>query len=133
MSERQLFASLQYHDADAAMDFLRAVGFVEAACYRDDTGAVAHAQFKWRDTGGIMLGSVKRADDDDSAWPRTAGQGQCYCVVATDEEVDRVHAAALAAGATSLEAPMSPDYGGRSCAVRDPEGNQWSFGSYAGE
>ncbi len=41
--------------------------------------------------------------------------------------------AALAAGATSTVAPQDEDYGGRNCAVRDAEGNQWSFGSYPGE
>ena len=40
---------------------------------------------------------------------------------------------ALAAGGTSVQAPMDPDYGGRTCTVRDAEGNQWSFGSYPGQ
>ncbi|HIT75961.1 MAG TPA: bleomycin resistance protein [Candidatus Avipropionibacterium avicola] len=133
MTNPQLFHSLQFTDVDAAIDWLRAVGFTEAACYRDESGAVVHAQYRWRDNGGIMFGSVTRADDDDSTWTRSAGHGQCYCVVETDDEVDRVHDAAVAAGATSIQAPSSPDYGGRSCAVQDREGNQWSFGSYRGE
>lgn len=133
MSTRTLFHSLQYHDVEAGMAFLRTVGFTEAACYRDESGAVVHAQYNWRDTGGVMFGAVERADGDDSAWSRSPGHGQCYCVVATEDEVDRIHAAALAAGATSLRAPAPPDYGGRECAVADAEGNQWSFGTYPGE
>jgi uncharacterized glyoxalase superfamily protein PhnB len=53
-------------------------------------------------------------------------------VVATDADVDDVYARALAAGATEALAPADQDYGGRSATVRDAEGNQWSFGSYAG-
>lgn len=129
---RQLFHSLQFTDPDVAMEFLRAVGFTEAAVYRDDAGAVVHAQYHWRETGGVMFGSVN-ADREETGYVRSAGTGQCYCVVGTDAEVDRVHDAALAAGATSVVAPNDPDYGGRGCTVRDAEGNQWSFGSYAGE
>lgn len=140
---RQLFHSLQFRDADRAMTWLRAVGFTEAACYRDDTGLVVHAQYNWRETGAIMFGSVmtpqetegtdRRAHDDaGQAWERPTGQGQCYCVVDSDAQVDEVHEAALAAGGTSIMAPQEPDYGGRGCTVRDPEGNQWSFGTYPG-
>jgi len=134
MTQRTLFHSLQYDDVEAGMDFLRAVGFTEAVVYRDDSGAVVHAQFDWRDTGGVMFGSVRRADDGErEGWLRSSGHGQCYCVVETDDDVRRVHEAALAAGATSVQAPTAPDYGGLTCAVRDPEGNQWSFGTYPGE
>jgi len=132
MSTPTLYHSMQFHDADRGMEFLRAIGFREAAVHRDDSGAVVHAEFRWRETGGVMFGSVQRADDADSGWVRLAGHGQCYCVVGSDEDVDRVHAAALAAGATSIQEPSAPDYGGRTCAVRDAEGNQWSFGSYGG-
>lgn len=143
MTQRQLFHSLQFSDADAAMVFLQAVGFTEAAVHRDDAGRVLHAEYHWRETGAVMFGSVMTAEeaegtdrathaDDGSPWVRTPGHGQCYCVVETDEDVDRVHDLALAAGGTSLQAPDNPDYGGRGCTVRDPEGNQWSFGSYPG-
>lgn len=129
---RQLFHSLQFTDVDRAMEFLRAVGFTENGVHRDDAGRVVHAQFDWRDTGGVMFGEVV-ADRPDTGYQRHAGGSQCYCVVESDADVDTVHAAALAAGATSVIAPQDPDYGGRTCTVRDAEGNQWSFGSYPGE
>jgi len=28
--------------------------------------------------------------------------------------------------------PHDTDYGARECALRDPEGNLWSFGTYRG-
>lgn len=139
MTQRTLYHSLQFRDPAAAARFLEAVGFTRAAWHTDpdDESIVVHAQYNWRDTGGVMFGSVDRKDHgrdaEASGWSRSSGHGQCYCVVESDEEVDRVYRAALAAGASSIQEPISPDYGGRSCSVRDAEGNQWSFGSYAGE
>lgn len=40
-------------------------------------------------------------------------------------DCDAVYAKALAAGATSLMAPMNMFYGDRSGAVQDPSGNKW--------
>lgn len=132
MPPRTLFHSLAFRDVDTAVAFLHAVGFTEAALHRDDGGRVVHAQFNWRgDSGGIMFGSAR--EESDPLWVDSVGHGQCYCVVPTDADVDRVHAAALAAGGTSVREPVDQDYGGRGCTVRDPEGNQWSFGSYPGE
>ncbi|CAG7573039.1 putative glyoxalase superfamily protein PhnB [Barrientosiimonas humi] len=130
---RQLFHAMQFDDADAAIAFLTAVGFRDNGVHRDESGAVVHAQFDWRDTGGVMFGSVRRADDpDDSDFLRTSGHAACYCVLAADDEVDATFERAVAAGATPVQAPTDQDYGGRSCTVRDAEGNQWSFGSYPG-
>jgi uncharacterized glyoxalase superfamily protein PhnB len=133
VSNRTLFHSLSFDDVEAAMAFLTAVGFTEAGLHRDesDPSRVLHAQYNWRDTGGVMFGS--RRVGDDRGFADSVGHAQCYCVVESDEDVDRVHAAALAAGATSVQAPADPAYGGRGCTVRDREGNQWSFGSYPGE
>lgn len=125
--------SLSYKDAPAAIEFLtEAFGFVAKAVYTDesDTSTVVHAQLDWPPGGGIMLGSSGRHDD---VWVDATGHGQCYCVTETDEDVDRIHERAIALGATSVRPPEDQDYGGRVCVVRDPEGNQWSFGSYRGE
>lgn len=53
-------------------------------------------------------------------------------MLAADDEVDATFDRAITAGATPVQAPADQDYGGRSCTVRDREGNQWSFGSYPG-
>lgn len=128
-----VFHSLSYRDAPAALELLSAAfGFVANGVYTgpDDPSTVVHAQMDWPPGGGIMLGSAGRRDD--GSWVDSAGHGQCYCVTDTDEDVDRVYAQALAAGATSVREPEDQDYGGRGCTLRDPEGNQWSFGSYRG-
>lgn len=128
----QLFATFKFHDAQRAIGLLKAMGFTQSALYTDDSdpAVVHHAEFAWRDRGGIMFGSTGAGGAE---LDRLAGQGTCYCVTETDQQVDAIHAAALAAGATSLNAPYGPDQGGRECAVTDPEGNIFTFGSYAGQ
>ena len=133
MKEPTVFHSLSYDDAPAAVEFLtRAFGFVTTAVYTDpdDPSRVVHAQLNWPPGGAIMLGSSRRHDEQ---WVDATGHGQCYCVTEADEDVDRIHARAVAAGATSVQPPEDQGYGGRGCTLRDPEGNQWSFGSYRGE
>ena len=128
---RQLFTSMQFRDTDRAAAFLVAVGFTEAATYRDDDGVVVHAEYHWRETGGLMMGA-DRGRTDDGDWQDRVGHGSCYCVAVDEDDVRRIHDAALAVGATSVREPAAPDYGGLECAVRDAEGNQWSFGTYTG-
>jgi uncharacterized glyoxalase superfamily protein PhnB len=130
-----LFHSLSFADVPAAIAFLEAVGFTKKGVHTDDSGAVVHAQYDWGDRGGIMFGSRRsdRAGVEPEGWVDPTGHAECYCVVETDAEVDVVYTKAVAAGGTSVRAPEDQDYGGRCCTVRDPEGNQWSFGSYQGE
>lgn len=127
-----VWPTLSYDDAAAAIEFLTSVfGFVSKAVYYadDDKTRVVHAQLDWPAGGGVMLGSTPRPE----GWPDIRGCASAYCVVETDDTVDEVFAKATAAGVTVLREPTDEDYGGRGCAVLDPEGNQWSFGSYRGE
>lgn len=135
MTKPTLFHGLAYRDADAGIAFLKALGFEERLVVRNptDPSIVEHAQFHWRGSGAIMLGSAERPDSEDREWERRVGVASCYLVVPTDADVDAAYERALAAGGRSLEEPVDQDYGGRSCGVADPEGNQWSIGSYAGE
>jgi uncharacterized glyoxalase superfamily protein PhnB len=133
MREPTVFHSLSYVDAPAAVRFLSAAfGFVAKGVYTDpgDASRVVHAQMDWPPGGGIMFGSAR---PEDPCWVDTTGHAQCYCVTETDADVDRIHDQAVAAGATSMRPPEDQPYGGRGCSLRDPEGNQWSFGSYRGE
>jgi uncharacterized glyoxalase superfamily protein PhnB len=87
-----------------------------------------HAQLSWPLGGGIMMGSA-RSDDDDQ-WPLKPGSFGAYVVT---DDPDGLHARALAAGAEIITGLHGTDYGSRDFAVRDPEGNRWSFGTYRGE
>ncbi len=123
-----LWLSLTYRDADAAVGWFRAIGFVEREIHRDeaDPAVVVHVEMTWPSGGGVMFGTFR----EDPIWPKQPGTGACYAVT---DDVDGTYAAALGAGGASLRAPADQDYGGRSASVADPEGNLWSFGSYQPE
>jgi uncharacterized glyoxalase superfamily protein PhnB len=57
---------------------------------------------------------------------RSTGDG-LYLLV---DEVDACHARAVAAGGRSVLAPEDTGWGSRRARVLDPEGGEWSFGSY---
>jgi uncharacterized glyoxalase superfamily protein PhnB len=76
-----------------------------------------------------MLGSARETGPDDP-WPQRPGSFAAYVVT---DEPDALFARATAAGATVLRELHETDYSSRDFAVRDPEGNLWSFGTYRGE
>ncbi|MGW8555028.1 VOC family protein [Streptomyces tubercidicus] len=124
----QVWPTLRARDARALIRFLvDAFGFEETVVH----GAgehVAHAQLAWPEGGGIMLGSVREAEDD--RWPLRPGTFGGYVVT---DRPDELCARARAAGAEIIEELNDTDYGSRGFAARDPEGNLWSFGTYRGE
>jgi uncharacterized glyoxalase superfamily protein PhnB len=118
---------LTYRDAPAAVRWLVEVLGAEARQVHpgpDDT--VAHAEL-WFGAGCVMLGSAKH----DGRMPEGTGTGTVYLVLATREAVDALHARVVAAGARVTVPLRDTDYGSRDFVCRDPEGNAWSFGTYA--
>jgi uncharacterized glyoxalase superfamily protein PhnB len=89
---------------------------------------VHHAQLPWPLGGGIMLGSAHKAVED--RWPLQPGSFGGYVVA---DDIDALHAWVAAAGAEITDEPHGTDHGSRDFALRDPEGNRWSFGTYRGE
>jgi uncharacterized glyoxalase superfamily protein PhnB len=120
----KLWHTLSFRDADTMIAWLSAVGFVEHATYRDedDPGVVVHAEWLWPEGGGVMFGS-RRADGVVD----NVGGSAAYLVT---DDPDAVFAEAVAAGASVQREMADQSYGGRGGTVSDPEGNQWSFGSY---
>ena len=130
MSEQRppktVWPALNYDDAHAAIAFLvAAFGFEETAVHTDEQGRVAHAELRWPEGGGVMLGHAGRADSEFSQMPTG-----CASVYVVTDDPDTVHASALAAGAKVVRELRDEDYGSRGFSVRDPEGNIWSFGTY---
>jgi uncharacterized glyoxalase superfamily protein PhnB len=123
-----VWPTLRASDALALIRFLvDVVGFEETAVYADGD-VVHHAELSWPLGGGIMLGSSRRDEDPDSALrPGTFG-----AYVVTDEP-DALCERIASAGAEITTALHDTDYGSRDFAIRDPEGNRWSFGTYRGE
>ena len=126
----QVWPTVRASDAHALIRFLvDAFGFEDTVVYGDGD-RVDHAQLSWPPGGGIMLGSARAADSADDDWPLRPGTFGAYVVT---DDPDKLFARATAAGATVLRELHETDYGSRDFAVRDPEGNHWSFGTYRGE
>ena len=122
-----VWLTLKAHDAPALIDYyVRTFGFVLSARYGEgDT--VDHAQLVWPEgSGGIMLGSHR----PDTVWSREPGTAGAYVVTA---DPDALYERVLQHDADILRPLAKTDYGSREFSVRDPEGNLWSFGDYAGE
>ena len=124
-----VWPTIVYADAGAAIRFLvDAFGFEVTALHPPEGDEpVQHAELRWPEGGGVMLGSVREGGVLDGLPP---GTGSVYVVVA---DPDSLFARATAAGATVVRAPRDEDYGSRDFVVRDPEGVFWCFGTYAGE
>ncbi len=121
-----IYPSLRYHDARAAIDWLaEAFGFTENAVHADAEGVIRHAELTG--FGGIVMLGTEPAGGDP-VWGDHAGQGWLY--LSTDDP-DALHARAVTAGAEIARPLQDTDYGSREFSARDPEGNVWSFGTYA--
>jgi len=100
--------------AEPVINFMkRAFGAEEIAKYASPDGVIHHAE--------VRVGSsvVEMGEAHGSYQPMPA----MFFLYVND--VDAVHAQAVAAGATSLNLPSNQPYGDRVGAVTDPFGNQW--------
>ena len=121
------WATFQARDARSMLDFLTNLRFEATAVYAnpENPAVVLHAQVDWPEGGGVMFGSNVAGD-----WSLKLGTAGFYVVTADPEPQ---HARAVQAGAEIIREPAETDYGSVEFALRDPEGNLWSFGSYRGE
>lgn len=126
-----IWPTFVYEDAPAAIEFLQnAFGFTVALVVPNDAdeSIVEHAQLRWPEGGGVMLGSSGRPGNPFAQRP--TGVGSAYVVTANP---DAIHDRAIAAGAEVFQPLTDESYGSRSFSMKDPEGNVWSFGTYSGE
>jgi uncharacterized glyoxalase superfamily protein PhnB len=126
MSKTMVWPSVRYTDAHASIQFLiDAFGFERVAVY-EDGGIVQHAELRWPEGGGLMLGSAAREGSAIAGLP--PGTGSIYVVT---QDPAAILKRATAAGATVVADLREESYG-IGFTVRDPEGVFWSFGDYAG-
>lgn len=123
-----IWPALSYTDAPAAIRFLvEAFGFAETLVVPGEGGReIAHAELRWPEGGGVMLGSTSDENVHSQMKPGTAS-----IYVVTDSP-DALFERATAAGAEVVQGLKDEDYGSRGFTVRDPEGTLWSFGTYRG-
>jgi uncharacterized glyoxalase superfamily protein PhnB len=120
-----IYVTLRYDDARAAIAYLTGtLGFTEQFASTADDGSVAHAELSFGD-GVVMVGTRRGTPD-----PFDTGRAVVYLAVDSAEAVDAHHDRAVAAGAEVVMELVDQPYGSREYAVRDPEGNIWSVGSY---
>ena len=124
-----MWPSIRCGDTRALIDFLvAAFGFEEQFSVPGEDGkGIIHAQIRWPGGGGVMLGDAEGGD----AFHLSLPFGPVSIYVVTDQP-DALHDRAVAVGATIVRGLRDEDYGSRGFSATDPEGNVWSFGTYAG-
>ena len=114
-----LTPTLHVKGTDRLIEFVKqAFGAEELDRVHAPDGAVMHAQLKLGDSV-LELGE-----------PRGFVQPMPCSIHYYVEDVDRVYASALAAGATTLRAPSNRPYGDRAAEVADPFGNHWFIATH---
>ena len=135
MPQQALIPCLRYADAPAAIDFLcAAFGFERHAVFANaaDPHIIDHAQLRLGKSLVMLSSAIPGEASDRYRWrtPAEAG-GITMCVCAVIDDPDAHHARAKAAGAEIVTEPHDNlGYPGRSYNARDPEGNDWDFGTY---
>lgn len=127
MATAQLTAFICYRDPDAMAGWIGDVlGFAVVREFRYD-GQLVHAELRHGD-------AVVCIQHDDRGYDVPAVKGDCvgsglYIVVDADE-VTAIHQRATDCGTTVLIAPTTTAWGNFRTELLDPEGRQWSIGSY---
>jgi uncharacterized glyoxalase superfamily protein PhnB len=120
-----LFAYLSYRDAPAAIDWLEAIDFRVVPRQPANDGSILHAELRLGDAV-VMLSTA----DADYTMPPLVGRSTGSGLYLLVDDVDAIHAAASAAGATAVLVPETTDWGTQRARVLEPEGHEWSFGTY---
>lgn len=91
----------------------------------ENDGAIHHCQLDWPEGGRIMLSST-----DERSTPCQPGTNSLHVVTA---DPDAVMARAQTLKATVVhEMADQTDYPSRDFTIADPDGNHWTFATFAG-
>lgn len=123
--ETSLHAYLSYVDAPSAIAWLQALGFVTTARQDREDGHVVHAELRLGDAALMVASS-----DDAYTVPPLKGISTGAGVYLATAAVDELYERALRAGGQGVIPPTDTEWGTRRARVLDPEGREWSFGSY---
>jgi uncharacterized glyoxalase superfamily protein PhnB len=125
----RLAAYLSYRDAPAALRWLEAVGFGVVPRSDGEDGTVAHAEVRCDDVVLMVAGY-----DADYGRPPLVGHSTgsgLYLVLDDAADVDDRFARGVAAGGTAVLTSQDTEWGTRRARLLDPEGQEWSLGTYA--
>ncbi|MHB1497646.1 MAG: VOC family protein [Acidimicrobiales bacterium] len=121
-----IWASVVSDDALALRYWLLALGFTEDLMIPGERGgSVHHCQLDWPDGGRVLLSST-----DERATPCRPGTSSLHVVT---DDPDAVLERARSIGATVVHPIVDQtDYPSRDFTVEDPDGNHWTFATFAG-
>ena len=121
---------LRYHDAPAAIDWLRLTfGFEVKSLISNEDGSIEYAQLVYGQ-GMLIVTSVLHNDGDAYMVQPEQARGVTQGVYLVTDEPDVLCERAKASGADVIIDIREAPYGGRSFTCRDREGHLWSFGSF---
>lgn len=129
-SEPALFAYLSYKDGVTALEWLKkAFGFETVAKQVDEkSGKLIHAEVRLGNVV-LMIGTNDKKFKPATLKGISTGQG-IYIAVASPAMVKSLHKRAVKAGAKEVFAPEKTEWGTWRVRMLDPEGYEWSFGTY---
>ena len=93
----------------------------------DDPARIVHSELRWPDGGIVQVAGW----EEGNPFLHPPGEESLYVITPDPWSVwERCQAA----GGEVMRPPEEPHYdpGGMGFTVKDPDGNIWSFGSYAG-
>lgn len=124
--QQSIWPSVVSDDARALREWLLAIGFTEDLLIPGDgPGTIHHCQLDWPEGGRIMLSSTH-----ERPTPCRPGTSSLH-VVTSDPDAVMARARALDSPVAS-ELVDQTDYPSRDFTVVDPDGNHWTFATYAG-
>ena len=124
--QQSIWASVVSDDARAFRGWLLQLGFTEDLSIPGDrVDAIHHYQLDWPEGGRILLSST-----GERSTPCRPGTASLHVVTA---DPDAVLARAIASQARVVhEIVDQTDYPSREFTVADPDGNEWTFATFAG-
>ena len=126
-TDHNVWAAIFADDPLALRAWLVGIGFEEGIVVPDEDGvSIHHSELLWPEGGRVMVSTRATKEQE---WE---GLGRVSLYVVTADPA-AVHERAVAAGAT-ITRPLKneSDYESRGFSCTDPEGNDGSFGTYAG-
>ena len=124
--QANIWASIVSNDAPRLREWLLSLGFTEDLMIPGERGnSIHHCQLDWPEGGRVLLSST-----DERPTPCRPGVNSLHVVTTHPEAVME---RALLIHATVIS-PMvdHTDYPSRDFTVEDPDGNYWTFATFAG-
>ena len=124
--QQSIWASVVSDDASALQSWLLALGFVQDLLIPGEAhGQIHHCQLDWPEGGRILLSST-----GERPTPCRPGTSSLHVVTA---DPDAVMGRVRALNASVVhELADQADYPSRDFTVADPDGNHWTFATFAG-